>query len=460
MEDICTVVIEKEDVLMEDFTNINTLISSIASDRQQLLEMINRWEVSFQGYDDDPREITDIPEVVNWIKQSVEKGIPWFYFMRGGRNALELITFMNCFSVEYDAEHPEKYTLKKNKAVAFIKKNLENLEEFTEKYDLPDFVKYMAANATMNITLRALENPMDKQNMSEPIDRNKQIKEAMERLAILENNYDINPKIREDFSEGKLYYSYIIAGFLVSSDTIDYDKRYARAVQLLEEKKPYLVYYVIERGNTISFLFVSKYYKHWLNERPTASGVLAQVVNMNTGENRLGYIKLDTLMGVLYRSNDEVYPYMPKSNIDTSGFSFLAKEIVERLEILKDAGLVSDLDITKVYIQKGEICCSLLQSVLGVPVGVVNRISSSPNDMQLMKMLQQQMSMQIYFLMDSTKNKLAFLTVSENEGDWEIEKLELKEGQPFAVVVDLDEGTTAVEQITITMVNGGPIFES
>ena len=76
MEDICMVAIQKEDVWMEDFTNANTLIRSIASNRQQLLAMRNRWEVFFLGYDDDPREIPDIPEVVNWIERSVEVGIP------------------------------------------------------------------------------------------------------------------------------------------------------------------------------------------------------------------------------------------------------------------------------------------------------------------------------------------------------------------------------------------------
>ena len=64
MEDICMVAIQKEDVWMEDFTNANTLIRSIASNRQQLLAMRDRWVVFFLGYDG-LREIPDIPEVDN-----------------------------------------------------------------------------------------------------------------------------------------------------------------------------------------------------------------------------------------------------------------------------------------------------------------------------------------------------------------------------------------------------------
>ena len=85
MANICMVPIPKMDVLMEDFSNIEELIGNIASDRAQLLEARNTWEVFFRGYDDDPREIPDIPEVVNWVEQSVEEGIPWFYFMKSPR---------------------------------------------------------------------------------------------------------------------------------------------------------------------------------------------------------------------------------------------------------------------------------------------------------------------------------------------------------------------------------------
>ena len=342
--------------------------------------------------------------------------------------------------------------------MAFIKKNLNNLADFTEKYDIPDEVGCAATDDIMAMVQRALQGSMDQENPSETMDRSKQMKEAMERLITLENLYEINPKIKKYFSEGKLYYSYITGGFLGSIDTINYDKRYAEVVKVFEEQTSYLVYHVIERGNTISLLFVSDDYNHWQEERPTASGVMAQVVDMDTYENELGFIRVDTNQGALYRSNDTVYSSMPGSDAHVNGLSALDTEISERLEILKNAGLMSDLDITRVYIREGEICCSLLRSVLGTAVGVVNRISSSPQNMQLLEMIQEQVPMKLYFLLDSTKNQLAFLYVSEDESKWEYEKLALEKGRPLAVVVDLDEMTAGVKQIRYEMVNGGPIF--
>lgn len=458
MTDTCMVPIPKMDVLMEDFTNIKTLIENAASNREKLLEMRNSWEVFFMDYDDDPREIPDIPEVVNWIEQSVGVGIPWFYFMRATSDSLGLITFMICCGSEHDPNHPGRYNFEQEKTLAFIKKNLDNLADFVEKYDIPDEVGRAATDDIMGMVQNVLQGSMDQENPSETMDRNKQMKEAMERLTTLENLYDINPKIKKYFSEGKLYYSYITGGFLGSIDTINYDKRYADVVKAFEKQTSYLVYHVIEHGDTISLLFVSDDYNHWLEERPTSSGVMAQVVDMDTYENKLGFIRLDTNQGALYRSNDTVYSSMPGSDARAGGLSVLDAEIAERLEILKNAGLISDLDITKIYIREGEICCSLLRSVLGAAVGVVNRISSSPQNVQLLEMLQRQVPMKIYFLMDSTENKLAFLYVSEDESKWEYEKLALEKGESTAVVVDLDEMTAGVKQISYKMVNGGPIF--
>lgn len=53
-------------------------------------------------------------------------------------------------------------------------------------------------------------------------------------------------------------------------------------------------------------------------------------------------------------------------------------EIVERLEALKTIGLETDLDITKIYVQEGEVCCTIFKSVIGIPIGIINRISSKP----------------------------------------------------------------------------------
>lgn len=457
MKNTFLVPVPKTDVLMEDFSNIEELIDRVASDRQQLLDMRNCWEIFFLGYDDDPRELPVIPEVVHWIEQSIEVGIPWFYFMRAERDSSGLSTFLVCCGANRDPEHPGRYCLDADKTLAFIRKNLDNLEIFAEKYDIPDDIGCAATDDIMAIVQDILQGSMDEGNPPALIDRDKQIGEAIERLTLLEQLYDINPKIKKYFKNGEIYYSYITGGFLGSIDTIDYDQRYAEAVQDFEERTSCLVYHVVERGNTIALLFVSDDCDRWLDERPTVSGIMAQVVNVDTHETERGYIQIDVTNGALYRSNDTIYASLP-GGVCPDGLSVLDAEVVERLELLKSAGLMSDLDIAQIYAQEGEICCSLLSPVLGTPVGVVNRVSARAAYARLLEAMQGKVPMKLYFLMGSVENKLAFLSVSEDEDDWEYEKLLLEKGRPFAMVIDLDDMTARFEQIKIEMVNGGPIF--
>lgn len=87
-----------------------------------------------------------------------------------------------------------------------------------------------------------------------------------------------------------------------------------------------------------------------------------------------------------------------------------------------------------------------LCSSVGTPVGVINRISAKTAYVQLLKVLSNQISKKLYFLMGSTGHKLAFLCVSEDSADWEVEKLALEKGRPYAVVVDLQDMTARVQQ--------------
>lgn len=461
MAEVYGVAISKMDILMENYSNIRKLINNIAIDREKLLAARNTWEVFFAGYDDDPREIPDIPEVVNWIEQSIEEGIPWFYFMRTEQSSLGLLTFMICYGSEPGFAHPGCQYFARDRVLSFIQKNLNNLSNFSEENNISDEIRRAVTDNIMASIQNILQGSMKQEKHGKNVDKNKQLKEALYRLSTLEKLVHLNPNVKKYFIDGKLYYSYITGGgYIGSIDTINYDKRYAAAVEAFEKQMSCLVYHVIERGNTISILFVGDDYNHWLAERPTTAGVMAQVVNVDTNESKLGYIKIDSLQGALYRTNDIVYTSMPEKTVCSSELSAIDSEIVERLEILKNKGMITDLDITAEYQQEGVICCSLLRNIFGTPVGVVNRISAEPAYEQLLEILSKQIFRKIYFLMGSTERterRVAFLFLSDDSSDWELEKLELEKGVPHAIVVDIKEMTAVIQKVKYTMVNGGPI---
>lgn len=201
MGNVYMVPIQKIDVLMEDFSNIKKLIESIASDRQQLLEARNTWEIMFEGYDDDPREISDIPEIINWVDQSIEEGIPWFYFMRDPKESLSFLAIMCCYGTR-DPECMERVYFEKERILPFIKKNLDNLTDFAEQYDIPDEVGCAATDVMMNYITAVISGDMDQNEPDTAAIREKLSKEATERLITLEKLFGLNSKVRKYFEEG------------------------------------------------------------------------------------------------------------------------------------------------------------------------------------------------------------------------------------------------------------------
>lgn len=287
----------------------------------------------------------------------------------------------------------------------------------------------------------------------------KQKKEALERLKTLENLFGLNPNVRKYFEAGRLYYSYITGGgYLGSIDTIHYNPQYAEIVGAFEAQTSYLVYHVIESGNNLSLFYVSNDEKEWPAERPIPAGVLAYIVNVKSGVQDTGYIEVDGFQGALYRGNDKVLPSRPNGTDGSEKWSDVDNEIVERLEILKETGLETDLDITKLYMQDKEICCTILTNLFGSLVGVVDRISQEPRYEKLLQMLVERTSKHFYFVMGTNGTDLAFLFLSDNRNDWRSEKEDLKQGYARALVVSPKTATATVKQIDFIMVKGGPIF--
>lgn len=68
--------IPKSDILDQDHTKVAGLID-ISSDEVRGGRMIWPWTMTVSGYDDDPRELSEIPEVRNWFRE-VHKGFPFF----------------------------------------------------------------------------------------------------------------------------------------------------------------------------------------------------------------------------------------------------------------------------------------------------------------------------------------------------------------------------------------------
>ena len=76
-------------------------------------------------------------------------------------------------------------------------------------------------------------------------------------------------------------------------------------------------------------------------------------------------------------------------------------------------------------------------------MALLNRISSQPLYEDLIEVLSQKISNQIYFVMSSTGNEVAFLFLSENPKNGESEKTALEQSVIYAVVVDPEKDSNS-----------------
>ena len=283
------------------------------------------------------------------------------------------------------------------------------------------------------------------------------ISEALHRIRILEELFHLNPKVGKYFQEGRLYYSYLTCGGIVGSiDSINYDKRYADAVKMFENQTNALVYHAIEDNNTLSLLYVSSDRDEWGSERPVSAGIRSCVIDIETMNGKYGYIKIDMINGALYRRDPTVYSsLLPGTQSDTP--DIVSAEIAERLDILKNTGIETDLDITRIYTSEREICCSFPTVVMGTSIGLIDRVSETPYE-GLLEYIEERISPKVYFVIGSMDKKIAFLLLSDDPSDWEFEKLQLEKMSPYALVYDIEERAAKVQQIKFRILNGGPVL--
>lgn len=464
--DIYILDIPQMDVFTENYSTLLSVIEKASKKENGLAELQNSWEVVFSAYDHDPREVTEIPEIVNWIKKSLSAGIPWLYLLtheKGKYGTLMMFVTICCGVPQED--NPGSYTVGADAFKQFIEQNYRNLEKFAEQYNLPADLVGETANAAINYILEILSGKQasdESDDRFDEITRNKQVEEGLKRLAFLEDVYRINPNIRKYFAEGKLYYSYITGGGLIGSiDTITYDKRYEQIVADFETRTHSVVYHAIEDKHTLALLFVSNIIADWEKEQPHKEGVLAWVYDFDKKESSEGYIKLDVLQGAFYRRDSIVYPHLEINAFDEGNRNETDYEVIKRLKVLLNQGICTDLDVFDLYIKNREICFSELQMIYDEPVGVIQRLSANAGYKNLLDQIVNQIPLIPYFFMvTSIKNikKMAILFVSPDSQNWDLEEDLLNDKKPKAIVVDLNELTARVENIEYMFVNGGPVY--
>jgi len=87
-------VIPKEDIVSCNYSRIINHFNFLSRNSRILEEKCQSIDVSIFGYDKDPRELFEIPEVMKWFRKSIDHNIPWFYFLSTGEKDAGLLLLL------------------------------------------------------------------------------------------------------------------------------------------------------------------------------------------------------------------------------------------------------------------------------------------------------------------------------------------------------------------------------
>ena len=136
------------------------------------------------------------------------------------------------------------------------------------------------------------------------------------------------------------------------------------------------------------------------------------------------------------------------------------KECMERINILKEQGLLSDLDILKLFKNEGCVCISEANLLMGEIIGIVIPATEKIYKTALEYMKMHHPKITPYFGMAQNTSfgmLVSFLYVGSNPSEWEEERNDLKNKQCYAYVYNVDYEFGEIGTIAYDMFMGGPI---
>lgn len=130
--------IPRSDVQSLNFSTLESAIKKLTKNKEMTLQKRLSLEICFPEYEPDPRELYEIQEVRTWLKESIRRGFPWFYFLNH-ESEVGLILLYACtcqFSVVVNVGTHHYMEATGEEKNLWLDNNLKNLNSFLKSNDI------------------------------------------------------------------------------------------------------------------------------------------------------------------------------------------------------------------------------------------------------------------------------------------------------------------------------------
>lgn len=123
--------------------------------------MQGRVEISISGYDDDPRELSEISEVVAWYRLADPVFREWFFFLNTKGHAPGLKTYFACLASRKRLKSAKpghvRFSLYRSKVAKLFETNFLRLNEMTQRLNMSEEENKKSSYSIMDVTRRKIQ---------------------------------------------------------------------------------------------------------------------------------------------------------------------------------------------------------------------------------------------------------------------------------------------------------------
>jgi hypothetical protein len=101
--DFLTITISRKEIEARDTSSICATLDRLLEDEETISHFFEKVELGVSGYDNDPRELWDIPEVKAFFLQLDNRFPYWFFFLTKFGSGLKVIAFCCCKLISLSA---------------------------------------------------------------------------------------------------------------------------------------------------------------------------------------------------------------------------------------------------------------------------------------------------------------------------------------------------------------------
>lgn len=157
--------VAKDEILELDFENLIMAFDRFETSGEDLIiHLRNKVDVLVHGYDEDPREIDQIPEVMHWAREVFKQIDNWPYFLTMDK-AAQFVKVLHIAHSDYVRAGPKRIEYDTSSSAPFLQAMFDKLNSFCDRHGISDEInidictKFMDCLTDGDFSKSRQENP-------------------------------------------------------------------------------------------------------------------------------------------------------------------------------------------------------------------------------------------------------------------------------------------------------------